>query len=115
MVKCVFFVFKPDAICFVHVLLNSLDMFEQGIEGRIVMEGSATSIIPEVAQQKHPLHGLYQKVKEAELFDGACRACSAKMGVTASMEAEGFNLLDEMNGHPSVARYILAGYTVIPL
>jgi hypothetical protein len=34
---------------FVHVLLNAVDMKENGHEVKIIMEGSATHLIPEIA------------------------------------------------------------------
>ena len=38
---------------------------------------------------------------------------SAKMGVTSGVEEEGLPFLDEMSGHPSMARYEKNGFQVI--
>ncbi len=113
MLRTALFGFNGEPMCFVHVLLNALDMSSKGHQVRVVVEGSATKLIPELAKPEHPFHGLYAKVKQADLFDGACKACSNKMGVLAEVEAEGLNLLDDMTGHPGVATYLEQGYRVL--
>ena len=55
----------------------------------------------------------YEKVKTLKLIDGACKACSNKMGTLDAVKAEGLKLLDDMNGHPGIARYQKEGYEVI--
>jgi hypothetical protein len=35
--KIVLFAFRGDPLCFIHVLLNSLDLHERGREGSIVI------------------------------------------------------------------------------
>jgi hypothetical protein len=64
MKKVVFVVFNGDPLCFIHVLLNALDMKDKGYDARIVMEGAATKLIPELALDQNPLHILWEKVKE---------------------------------------------------
>ena len=41
MKKFALFVFNGDPMCFIHVLLNALDMRDKGYDARIVIEGSA--------------------------------------------------------------------------
>ncbi len=111
--KIALFGFNGEPMCFVHVLLNALDLAARGHEVRVVVEGSATKLVPALAREDHAFHGLYAKVKQAGLFDGACKACSAKLGALAGVEAEGLALLDDMTGHPGVARYLEQGYQVL--
>ena len=113
MKKIVIFAFRGDVMCFIHVLLNALDMKAKGYDVKLVIEGEATKVIPEMAAASHPLNQIYQKIKSQGLIDGVCRACSAKMNVTAQVEAEGLAFLDDMNGHPSMARYLNNGFELI--
>lgn len=113
MQKFALFVFNSDPMCFIHVLLNALDMKARGHQGEIVVEGAATKLVPELAKTDNPLHTLWQKVKAAGLVAGVCKACSQKLGALAAAQEQGLTLLDEMNGHPSMARYREAGYEVI--
>ncbi len=107
------YAFNGELMCFVHVLLNALDMNEKGTECTIVFEGSAVKLIPELESGKTPFSPLYFKAKEAGLIDGACKACSSKLGVLDAVQESGITLLDDMSGHPSMSSYIARGYTII--
>lgn len=113
MKKIALFAFKGDSMCFIHVLLNALDLEAKGHDVRIILEGSATQLVPEMAQERSPLFRLYTEAKERNLFDGACRACSNKLKVAEAVEQEALSLLDDMSGHPSVSRYLNKGYEII--
>jgi hypothetical protein len=113
MKKIVLFVFNGDPMCFIHVLLNALDMKERGYEGKVVIEGAATKLLPELAKENHPMHKLWEKVKASGLVDGVCKACSNKMGTFDAAKDQGLTFLDEMTGHPSMARYRDDGFEVV--
>ena len=113
MKKAALFAFNGDPMCFIHVLLNALDMQNRGQDGRIVIEGAATKLIPDLAKKEHPLHKLWEKTKVSGVIDGICKACSQKMGTLEAAQKQGLVLLDEMNGHPSMARYLEQGFHVI--
>ncbi|HEB68886.1 MAG TPA: cytoplasmic protein [Desulfobulbus sp.] len=111
--KVILFAFRGDPMCFVHVLLNGLDMAERGQEGKIIIEGDAVKLIPEMAQPDHFLHQLYLRAVKTDIIIGACRACSTKLGVAAAIEQEGVRLVGDMSGHPAMSDYIARGYTII--
>ena len=113
MKKAALFVFNGDPMCFIHVLLNALDLKEKGYEARIVIEGAATGLIPELEKEENPLHGLWGKVKDFGLIEGTCKACSKKMETAEAAQALGLTLLDDMTGHPGMAGYREKGYEVI--
>lgn len=115
MQKTMIFAFQGNPMCFIHVLLNGLNMAEQGMEGKIVLEGEAVTLVPEMAKSDHFLHKLYTTAKEKGLIFGACRVCSNKMGVAEAVTAEGLPLIGEMAGHPAMAEYMKQGYTIITL
>ena len=113
MKKVVLFVFNGDPLCFIHVLLNALHMYDKTYEVKILMEGASTKLIPELALEQNPLHLLWNKVLSKNILEGACRACSNKMGVIESAEAQGLKLLDDMSGHPSMTFYLENGFEII--
>ncbi len=113
MKKVVLVVFSGDPLCFIHVLLNALDMKHKGYHARIVMEGAATKLIPELAMEQNPLHVLWNKARNSQIIDGVCRACSNKMGVLKAAEDQGLKLLDDMAGHPGMALYLEEGFEII--
>jgi hypothetical protein len=113
MKKVALFVFNGDPMCFIHVLLNALDLNEKGNEVQIIVEGAATKLVPEMVKEDHPLFKLYGKALEKGLIAGACKACSAKLGVKQAIEQTGLPLLDDMAGHPGMAEYLDAGFEII--
>lgn len=111
--KKILFAFRGDPLCFIHVLLNGLDLYERGLGGEIVVEGDAVTLIPEMAAPGHFLHSAYRRAREAEIIHGACRACSNKLGVAEKVEKEGVALVGDMANHPSMGAFIEQGYDII--
>jgi hypothetical protein len=111
--KAILFVFNPDPMCFIHVLLNALDMESKGVKGKIVMEGGSVELIPELSREDHMLHKLWTETKEKNLVEGVCKACANKLGTLDAALAENLSLLDDMRGHPSMTAYRKKGYEII--
>jgi hypothetical protein len=97
----------------VHVLLNGFDMYSQGFDVKIILEGPATALLPELSRSGNPLESLYMKVKELRLIDAVCRTCATQNEVLEAVELEGLPIADENSGHPSMGRYIELGYEII--
>lgn len=111
--KAALFAFNGEPMCFVHVLLNAFDMKEKGLEVAVIIEGSATKLVKTFNDDPSlPFANLYVKAKEQGLIDCVCMACANKMGSKESAVEQGLKLGDDMKGHPSMSKYIDAGYTV---
>ena len=52
---------------------------KKGYEIKIVTEGSATKLIPELAKEGTPMFNLYRKVREQNFFKGDCVAAFCKL------------------------------------
>ena len=113
MKRIALFVFNGDPMCFIHVLLNALDMKAKGDEAKIIIEGSSVKLIPELAESGNPLYGLWRKNLAAGLVEGVCKACSSKLGTLEAAKEQGLTLLDDMSGHPGMAAYRDNGYEII--
>ena len=113
MKKIALFVFNGDPMCFIHVLLNALDMKAKGDEVKIIIEGASVRLIPELIKSGNPLNGLWKKNLEAGLVEGVCKACSNKLGTLEAAKEQGLTLLDDMSGHPSMSAYHNKGYEII--
>ena len=109
----VLFAFNGEAVCFLHVLLNALDLASEGATVSVVIEGAATGLLPAYAEGAGTGQHLFDKALAGGLVDCACRACAEKMGGTAAAEKLGILLKGEMAGHPAMSEYLAAGYTVI--
>ncbi len=113
MKKFALFVFNGDPMCFIHVLLNAMNMKEKGHGVRIIMEGSSVKLIPELFKSQHPLNKLWTKAIKQQLVEGACKACSAKLGTLEDAKNNGIELLDGMAGHPSMTEFMDNGFEII--
>ena len=113
MQKVLLCAFNGELMCFVHVLLNGLDMAERGMEGKIILEGASVKLIEELEKSSCPFHQPYIQAKEKGLILGVCKACSAKLGATEAVEKSGLPLLGDMKGHPSLGAYMEQGYQVM--
>ncbi len=113
MAKIVFFAFRDHPLCFVHVLLNGLDMETKGLDGKIILEGESVRLVALMAEPSHFLHALYRQAKGKNLFLGACRACANKLQAVEALEKEGIPLIGDLAGHPAMADFINRGYTVL--
>jgi len=111
--KAALFVFNGDPMCFIHVLLNGLDLAENGYAVSIVIEGAATQLVPKLEESGNPQHRLWADVKAKGLVAGICLACATKTGVVDACRAQGLKLLDDMSGHPAMATYLNQGYEPI--
>lgn len=110
MEKAALFAFNGEPMCFVHVLLNAMDMKERGFEVQVVIEGAATKLVATIGET--PFAGLYEKVRDAGLIGCVCDVCSGKMDSRQAALDQKLELCNEMNGHPSIARYLDEGYRV---
>jgi hypothetical protein len=115
MKKIAIFAFKGDPMCFIHVFLNAIDLYSKDVDVKIIIEGEATRLIPEMEKNDHFLHGLYIKSKENGLIHKVCRACSAKMGVLQQVIDAGLPIGDDMNGHPGFYEYIHNNFEIITM
>jgi hypothetical protein len=111
--KAALFVFNGDPMCFIHVLLNGINLSENGYAVKLVIEGSATKLIPGLGETGNPQHRLWQIVKEKGLVAGVCKACATKTGVLEACREQALELLDDMSGHPAVSAYLDRGYELI--
>jgi hypothetical protein len=110
--KYVFYAFKGDAMCFMHVLLNALDMESKGMTAKIVIEGEAVVLVKKMIESGNPL---FKETIAKGLIDCICKACSAKMGVLEYNENCGIPLNGDMSGHPPMAAYARDGFEIITL
>jgi hypothetical protein len=113
MAKLALFAYNGEAMCFMHVLLNALDFKAEGHDVKVVIEGAACKLIPELAQADSPMHQLYAKAREMGLIDGVCKACALKLGTLGEAQEQGLTVLEDMKGHAGMARYERTGYTII--
>jgi hypothetical protein len=111
--KFALFAFNGDPMCFIHVILNALDLRKRGHKVKVIMEGSATKLAEQFDNERNPFFNQYHELKSLGLIDCFCKACSNKMESLEEVKRLGFNTCDELMGHPSMGKYLEQGYTII--
>ncbi len=107
------FVFNGDPLCFVHVLLNALDLHEKGHDVRVILEGTSVKLVPELEESGFWLHTLWTRTRSSGLVAGVCQACAQKLGTLEASRAAGLELLADMSGHAGMAPYLENGFSII--
>ncbi|HXK72003.1 MAG TPA: hypothetical protein PLQ68_04790 [Clostridia bacterium] len=110
MKKIAFFAFRGNEMCFIHILLNALEMKQKGKDVKIIFEGEAVKLPKILSDKENPM---YKKCIESGIIDGVCEACSKALGAYEDNKALGLNFLSELKGHPSMDRYMEEGYEII--
>ena len=110
--KVLFYAFKEDIMCFNHILLNAIDMKNNNIDSRIIVEGKATLVVKSMMKNDN---NLFNKALELNLIEGVCKACSNQMGVLDFFENTSLKILDDLMGHPSLTPYIDDNFEIISL
>lgn len=112
MEKILFYGMTGEKMCFQHVLMNALDLYADGKNVQIIFEGASVKLVPVFEQEQN---ALYAKAKSSGLIAGVCLACSKVLGVYDEVLKSGLSLLDDMNGHAGMKRYVNMGYSVISM
>lgn len=96
-------------MCFVHVLLNALDLHQAGHEVKIIFEGESVTLPQVLEQEQNPL---YLEAKRLGLIAGVCLACSRQLNVYEFNKELSYPLLSDMKGHAGVLPYVSQDYEV---
>lgn len=110
MKKYLFYPMQGQEMCFMHVLLNAMDLHQAGHEVKIIFEGASVTLPPVFEEKKLPL---YLKVKEAGLIAGVCEACARTLGSLDDILELGLPVLNDMQGHAGMKPFTEEGYEVI--
>ncbi len=109
MKKYLFYAKSGQKMCFVHVLLNALDLKSAENEVKIIFEGESVKLPPILAEESNPL---YKKALDSGLIAGVCLACAQTLGVKDDIEKINLPFLKDMSGHAGMRPYIEDGYEV---
>ena len=87
------------------------ELQENDDEVKIVFDGAGTKWVPELEDEDHDAHPLFEAVSGS--IYGACRFCSKAFGVFEEVKSSEADLLDEYEQHPSLRNFIQDDYQVV--
>ncbi len=99
-----------------NALATAYDFKRHGDEVTILFNGAGTRWIGEVAKPEHPVHDLFEQVKD--VVAGVSCGCADVFGATEEVEKSGFDFIKDnpvpgTSGLPSLQSLVVDGYTVL--
>lgn len=99
-----------------NALAAAKDFAAQGADVRVLFQGAGTRWAGILADEGHPIHGLYDAVRPSIV--GASHACAAFFGAEDGVASAGLDLIAEhdiagVGGLPSLAALSAEGYSVL--
>ncbi|MFC7074077.1 hypothetical protein ACFQJ7_02010 [Halovenus rubra] len=96
-------------------LVNGLETAREfaktaGDEVELIFDGAGTQWIPELEDEFHDYHDLYQSVRDEA---SACDFCAGAFGVDEAIDDAGVVTLDDHDGHPSIRSPVDDDYEII--
>jgi len=101
----------------VHALLYSKELKEHGYDVVLVFDGAGTQWVDKWtnAAEDDKYVKSYNELIELGIVQVICDYCAAAFKVKDSLQKKKMSLSDEYQGHPSVAKWVDEGYTLIIL
>ena len=105
---------EDEGAKFAHALMYANELKTAGHSVEVIFDGASVKTLAALmANPERPVYKLYQTLSEQGVIQGACEFCSTIMEVQEQLQATGLSLLNEANGHPSIAEYVDKGFTPI--
>jgi hypothetical protein len=99
-----------------NALAAAYDFKQQGDEVTVLFQGAGSRWIGELGKPEHPVHGLFDEVKET--VAGVSCGCAEVFGATEEVEKSAFefvkdNAVPGTAGLPSLRKLVSEGYTIL--
>lgn len=96
-------------------LVNGLEAAKEFIETdgdrvEVIFDGAGTEWVPELEDEEHDYHDLYQSVRDEA---AVCDYCAGAFGVEEAVGDSGLVTVDDNDGHPSIRSLVSEGYEII--
>lgn len=82
----------------------------EGDTVEVIFDGASTAWIPELEDESHDVHPLYNSLRENI---SVCDYCTGAFEVEEGIDESGLDRRSEFNGHPSIRSLVADGYEVI--
>ncbi|WP_373020467.1 hypothetical protein [Thiomicrorhabdus sp.] len=97
-------------------LAVAYDLKQKSENVQVMFLGTGTRWINELNKPEHPVHGLFELVKDK--VAGASQGCSVVFGTVDEVKASDINFLNDnlipgTEGLPSVAKLMAEGFTIL--
>jgi hypothetical protein len=99
-----------------NALATAYDFQQQGDQVSVLFQGAGTRWIAELNKSDHPVHELFNTVKDS--VAGVSRGCAEVFGATEEVEKSGFDFINDnavpgTKGLPSLRTLAAEGNTIL--
>jgi len=94
----------------VNALEAAKEFKDEGDEVEVIFDGAGTQWIPELEDESHDAHPLYNALED---HVRVCDYCADAFHVSDEVDDSGADRLAEYDGHPSIRSLVADGYEVI--
>lgn len=99
-----------------NALATAFDFKQNGAEVSVLFNGTATRWVSELTNEEHPVHALFEAVKDT--IAGVSCGCADVFGSAEDVEKSGYDYLTDnavpgTRGLPSVHKLASDGYSVL--
>jgi hypothetical protein len=94
-----------------NALMGALEYIENNDEVRIIFDGAGVKAAVALAEENHPYHELFQKVRGK--VTGVCSYCAGAFEVNDRIANHNLPLAKTFKEHPSFRELIEQGYHVL--
>ncbi len=103
--------FADDSAAVYRGLGTAQEFQEAGDDVTIVFDGSGTESLAVLSDPSHMLNGLLESLRAQ--VRGACGYCAKAHKVADTINAAGFTMLTDNDGHASIRNLVVEGRTVL--
>lgn len=94
----------------VNAMEATREFRQAGDDVELIFDGAGTTWIPELEDESHDYHDLYEAVREEV---SVCDYCASAYQVSDVVDDVGLERLDSYDGHPSIRSLVDDGYEII--
>jgi hypothetical protein len=99
-----------------HALLYAEEARQGGHEVVLILDGAGTAWAPLLRDPSHKLHARWAKLRGLGVVEEICDYCAGAFKVKDRVKSMSeANLVAEFEGHPSLRKWLDAGYEVLVL
>lgn len=111
--KYLFYVYEDNDMCLQHVFLYLKELNKKKIEARLILEGKAASLPATLGARPRAIGQHLFDARDKGWILGICKACAVMGKAVEAAKKEFIPLLEDLDGHAPLARYIEEGYTIV--
>jgi len=101
----------------VHAFLYAKELKEHGHEVVLIFDGAGTEWAEELtnSESQSKLKPMYEELRTLDVLEIVCDFCAGAFGVKERLVERQRPLVSEYAGHPSIAKWVDAGYELVIL